>query len=271
MSAFSGLPLVIEPADLAARLDDPALILIDLGNATRYSEGHLPHARFVDPKQTQRSQSPTPGLLPSAEQLNALFGTLGHHPQATYVLYDDEGGSWAGRFAWILDSIGHTDWHYLNGGLKAWQAEGYLLTQEIPSFSPQAVNLELLETPTASIDYLKSRLQAADLMIWDARSPEEYRGEKLMAARGGHIPGAINLEWTACMDPERALRIRADIAELLKTQGITPDKEIITHCQTHRRSGFTYLLARALGYPRVKAYAGSWGEWGNMTDTPIVQ
>ena len=29
------------------------------------------------------------------------------------------------------------------------------------------------------------------------------------------------------------------------------------------------VLAKALGYPRVKAYAGSWGEWGNHPDTPI--
>lgn len=44
---------------------------------------------------------------------------------------------------------------------------------------------------------------------------------------------------------------------------------MITHCQTHHRSGFTYLVAKALGYPRVKGYAGSWGEWGNHPDTPV--
>ncbi|MHA5861605.1 rhodanese-like domain-containing protein, partial [Pseudomonas aeruginosa] len=49
----------------------------------------------------------------------------------------------------------------------------------------------------------------------------------------------------------------------------TPDKEVITHCQTHHRSGFTYLVAKALGYPRVKGYAGSWSEWGNHPDTPV--
>ena len=71
------------------------------------------------------------------------------------------------------------------------------------------------------------------------------------------------------MDPARGLRIRQDIAALLEQRGLSADKEIITHCQSHRRSGFTYLVAKALGYPRVKAYAGSWGEWGNLTDTPV--
>ncbi len=108
-------------------------------------------------------------------------------------------------------------------------------------------------------------------MIWDARSPAEFRGEKLFAARGGHIPGAINFEWTAAMDRARDLRIREDIAEQLEALGIVPEKEVVTHCHTHHRSGLTYLLAKALGYPRVKGYAGSWSEWGNLPDTPVQQ
>ena len=47
MSAFSTLPLVIEPADLAERLNAPELILVDLTSAARYAEGHLPGARFA--------------------------------------------------------------------------------------------------------------------------------------------------------------------------------------------------------------------------------
>jgi len=35
MTDFSGLPLVIEPADLQARLDAPGLILVDLTSTKR--------------------------------------------------------------------------------------------------------------------------------------------------------------------------------------------------------------------------------------------
>lgn len=271
MPAFADLPLVIEPADLAARLDAPELILVDLTSAARYAEGHIPGARFVDPKLTQLGQPPAPGLLPEQSQLERLFGALGHRPEAVYVVFDDEGGGWAGRFIWLLDVIGHTRYHYLDGGLHAWLAEGLALSQDTPSPGQGSVTLSLREEPTATLDYLKGRLGADDLVIWDARGPLEYSGEKVLAARGGHIPGAVNFEWTAGMDPARALRIREDIAERLSSLGITPDKEVITHCQTHHRSGFTYLVAKALGYPRVKGYAGSWGEWGNMPDTPIDQ
>ncbi|MBD9398779.1 rhodanese-like domain-containing protein [Pseudomonas sp. PDM11] len=269
MTAFDNLPLVIEPADLAVRLDAPELILVDLSNQQRYLTGHIPGARFVEGKRTQASAPSAPGLLPAKAQLEQLFGELGHRPDATYVVYDDEGGGWAGRFIWLLDVIGHSRYHFLNGGLIAWEAEGRPLSQDVPALHETTVSLTLSDAPTASAQYLKSRLGAEDLAIWDARSAEEYRGEKVQAARGGHIPGAIHFEWTAGMDPARALRIRQDIAEQLQQRGLSADKEIITHCQSHRRSGFTYLVAKALGYPRVKAYAGSWGEWGNLTDTPV--
>ena len=97
--------------------------------------------------------------------------------------------------------------------------------------------------------------------IIDVRSPSEFAED--------HVPGAINLEWNSGLDPARNQRVRTDIAQWLARQGITPDQEVITHCQTHRRSGFSYVVAKALGYPRVKAYAGSWSEWGNLPDTPI--
>jgi len=269
MSAFSTLPLVIEPADLASRLSAPELILVDLTSAARYAEGHIPGARFVDPKRTQLGQPPIPGLLPAQAQLEALFGELGHRPEATYVVYDDEGGGWAGRFIWLLDVLGHGRYHYLNGGLHAWLAESRELSRAVPGPVGGPLPLTLHGEPSATREYLQSRLGAADLAVWDARSPAEYRGERVLAAKAGHVPGAINFEWTAGMDPARALRIREDLPQLLASLGITPDKEVITHCQTHHRSGFTYLAAKALGYPRVKGYAGSWAEWGNHPDTPV--
>ena len=269
MSVFSGLSLVIEPSDLNERLDAPQLIVVDLTSRARYDAGHIPGARFVDSKRTQLGLPPAPGLLPVKADLEALFTELGHNANAVYVVYDDEGGGWAGRFIGLLDVIGHSQYHYVDGGLLAWQAAGLPLSTEVPAPASEPVTLTLHPEPTATREYLQSRLGAADLAIWDARGPTEYSGEKVVAAKGGHIPGAVNFEWTAGMDPARNLRIRSDIAAILKDLGITPDKEIITHCQTHHRSGFTYLVAKALGYPRVKGYAGSWGEWGNHPDTPV--
>lgn len=262
------LPLLLEPAHVSACLTRANIRLLDLSSDEQYALGHIPGAVHLNPKRLQ-APPPTPGHLPDLASLQSLLGELGHHPDLHYLVYDDEGGGWAGRFIWLLDSIGHPHYSYINGGLKAWQADGLALED-----TPQAVTAtrpEIQINPAASIrvEELLADLDNPDRIIWDARSAAEYRGEKVLAQKGGHIPGAINCEWTLGMDPARGLRLREDIAVWLAEQGITPDKEIVTHCQTHHRSGFTYLVARLLGYPRVKAYAGSWSEWGNHPDTPV--
>lgn len=262
------LPMLIEPEDLPAELDVASYRLVDLCSSEQYAQGHIPGAVHLPPGSIT-SPAPTPGLLPSAEILQQVLGSLGHHPELHYIVYDDEGGGWAGRFIWLLDSVGHHRFSYINGGLKAWQSAGLPLETEPNRVEPTHPALSLNHDWTISLDELLAGLGQPGRVIWDARSPGEYAGTRVLAARGGHIPGAINFEWTAGMDPDRGLRLRADLAERLEALGLGRDQEVVTHCQTHHRSGFTYLVARLLGYPRIKAYAGSWSEWGNHPDTPV--
>ncbi|NBP95882.1 MAG: sulfurtransferase, partial [Gammaproteobacteria bacterium] len=107
--------------------------------------------------------------------------------------------------------------------------------------------------------------------LLDARSPEEYSGQKVFSARGGHIPGAVNLNWQETLDTERNLRLKppAVLMPMLEALAITPDYEIITYCQTHHRSAHAWWMLKTLGFPRVRGYAGSWSEWGNRQDLPI--
>ena len=91
------------------------------------------------------------------------------------------------------------------------------------------------------------------------------------AARGGHIPGAVNLNWVDAIDRERALRFKADdeLRNMLERLGVTPDKEVVAYCHTHHRSSHTYAVLKHLGYRRLRGYPGSWSDWGNDPDTPV--
>ncbi|MFO1352680.1 MAG: rhodanese-like domain-containing protein [Gammaproteobacteria bacterium] len=96
-------------------------------------------------------------------------------------------------------------------------------------------------------------------------------GIDVRAARGGHIPGALNLNWLEAIDRGRALRFKPDddLRALLAGRGVTPDKEIMPYCQTHHRSSHTYMVLKHLGFPRVCAYPGAWSEWGNDPALPL--
>ncbi len=264
------LPLILEPAALAPLLGSADLLLIDLCQPQNWRQLHLPGAVHCDPYELVRGTPPAPGKLPSRQQLEALFSRIGYARDKHIVVYDDEGGGWAGRFIWLLDVIGHTRYSYLNGGLYAWYKEQRPLTSEIVPPVPSKVEVSIDRRPTASLDEVMNAIGNADIAIWDARSPEEYAGLRSGSARSGHIPGAVNLDWTECMDREQNLKLPplAILRGKLDGIGITPDKQIITHCQSHHRSGLTYLVAKALGH-RVQAYDGSWAEWGNLLETPI--
>lgn len=274
---MSTYPLLLEPEDLQPLLNNDDLLIIDQSKLDTYLNNHIPGAVHLDFKTLQLGEKPTPGALPDAEQLSIVFSNLGLTADKHVIAYDDEGGGWAGRLIWALDMIGHTRYSYLNGGIHAWlQAE--LATEQ---GQQEAVKSDYKVTGFDSRfeltkDQILARLNNNDdsdspLAIWDARSAAEYTGEKIISARGGHIPGAVNYEWTLGMNNSRGLRINelTEFNNLLNSLGLTADKEIVTHCQTHHRSGFTYLVGKILGR-NIKGYAGSWAEWGNDENTPIT-
>ncbi|MEA3253020.1 MAG: rhodanese-like domain-containing protein [Pseudomonadota bacterium] len=267
------LPLIVEPEQLAEHLESPQLLIIDVPlKADSHSEGHVPGAVFLDYNRLMAGSGEVPNEVPDEAALSKLFSSLGLTRDTHVVAYDDEGGGWAGRLLWTLELIGHTRYSYLNGGIHAWRAAGLPQSRQPRQPQPSNYQAEILN-PAVMIgrEELLERLDDKQLAVWDARSPEEYRGEKGQNKHLGHIPRAVNMEWTEAMDRQRDLRIR-DYAELiteLDALGLTPDMEIVTHCQSHHRSGFTWLVGRALGFEHMRGYPGSWKEWGNRDDTPI--
>jgi thiosulfate/3-mercaptopyruvate sulfurtransferase len=224
---------------------------------------------LVEPRELVDGTPPAGGRLPSAERLTALFGRIGYVPDQEVVLYDEEGGGWAGRMAWTLDIIGHAAWSYIDGGIHSWHAAGLPLEMGAPpAITPTQVTLNLDLSPVAEIPDILRAIASGNEVIWDVRTAEEYAGLKSGSSRAGHIPGALHLDWQALKDPNRGLRLTEQMPGLLAAHGLTGDRPIITHCQTHHRSGLSYMVGRLLGYD-IRAYHGSWSEWGNREDTPI--
>lgn len=269
---MANLPLLIEPEQLAKLLPLNNVLIIDQCKADTFIANHIPGAIHLDFKRLQLGQAPTPGALPTIENLEQVFSELGLTPDTHVICSDDEGGGWAGRLIWVLDTIGHTKYSYLNGGIIAWLEAG--LPTESGDISPASSQYKITDI-NAGYSFTKEQiienLGQQNFAIWDARSAAEYSGDKVISKRGGHIPGAVNYEWTRGMDKARGLRINDLNAfrALLSDLGLDESKKIATHCQTHHRSGFTYLVGKILGFD-IRGYAGSWSEWGNDDNTPVT-
>lgn len=266
------IPIIIEPAALNALLDNDQLVVVDLGNPETYAQAHVPGAARMEYSALLRGDRPAPGHLPEPSAFSRTLSEAGIRPEHTVVAYDDEGGGKACRLIWNLHAAGHRRAGVLNGGIHAWYAEGLPVSAEIEVPEPRDYGaIEYTVEPVATRDEILERLGDPGLVLLDARSPEEYAGTKVRAAKGGHIPGAVNLNWLDCIDRSNDARLYPDdtLRKLLAERGISEDKDVFAYCHTHHRSAHSYVMLKHLGYPSVKGYAGSWSEWGNDPATPV--
>ena len=260
---------VLEPG-VVADLPEGDTLLVQITSRALYEQAHIPGSVLVEPSELVCGIPPATGKLPSLSEIESTLTRIGYQPDQKVIAFDDEGGGWAGRFFWTLDVIGHHDWAYLDGGLHAWHGAGLPLSQSPTQAEPgEALNLTINLDPIAEIADVMAALNDDAKVIWDVRSAEEYAGLRSGSARAGHIPGAVNLDWELLKDSGRQLRLVEDLDGLAASLGLLDADQVITHCQTHHRSGLSYLVGRLLGL-HIRAYHGSWAEWGNDADTPIV-
>ena len=90
-----------------------------------------------------------------------------------------------------------------------------------------------------------------------------------MAARGGHIPGAINVPWDDCLSPDGTFLPDGPLAEVLRPY-LAASQPAVTYCQGGIRASLTWFaLSVLLGHP-ARLYAGSWEEWAQRPELPVL-
>lgn len=153
----------------------------------------------------------------------------------------------------------------------AWANEGHPVTTKLHDVRSTTYTANFTGYALATKNEIVNRLTDPALTLLDARTPEEYDGSKIRAAKRGHIPGAVNLNWTDTMDKNRNLRLLpdAELHNMLTARNISAEQEVIAYCHTHHRSSHSYFMLKHLGYKKIKGYAGSWSEWGNDPETPV--
>ena len=273
-SAFD-FGLLIDAEQLVPHLGNDKLRIVDLSRASVYDQLHIPHALHLKPKFLVRQDEQATGLLPDVEGLQEPIRYLNISPEHHVVVYDDEGGAWAGRLIWNLHCLGFENTSLLNGGIHAWLAAGLPTTSQVEQFEPVSalVQVDQAKIQQYRIEYaeLLEKVQSSQVQLWDCRTEDEYTGLRLAARRGGHIPNALHFEWSTALNRENHLRLHPleRTQQRLEQLGFNLNEPVVVYCQSHHRSGLAYILGRLLGW-NIQAYDGAWSEWGNRLDSPII-
>lgn len=264
--------LLVETAELAKVLNDPNVRLIDAVDPTLYGRAHIPGAVNLFYQELNKLEEKKKSGLPlSPEEAEKVFGEAGIDEKTPVIVYDGGEGPFASGVWHVLTAFGHPNVRVLNGGFRKWLKEGRPITQEVPKVEKRRFVARPQSDLMVKADWMVKNLGNKDLIVLDARSFKEYIGEDLRGvARGGHIPGAVHLEWVKVADKLETFKAADKLRQVFEERGITRDKELVTYCQNGVGRATDLLLAlRLIGYDKVRLYTGSWQEWANDPSLPI--
>lgn len=246
--------------------------VVDVRVAPLYLLGHIDQAVHIDKKEFLETRGGVKSLIPTVAEFEALMDRYGITPETTVVAYAEDDNPYAARFVWTLRYHGHDKAFVLDGGYQGWSREDRP-TSHMPTkvTATRGYRCQNARDIRAEADYLLTRLGNPGVVVWDTRRRAEHVGSEVRADRGGHIPGAIHLDWVNLqkqINGVKVIKSEEEIRDMLAASGITPDREIVAHCQTGIRSSYATLVLLGLGY-QVRNYDGSWIEWANNKDLPL--
>jgi len=271
---------------LAGHLNDPDWLIFDcrfdLTNPnwgfTDYQKGHIPGAVYVNlnddlagpvTPQTGRHPLPDPAIF---AQKCAAWGITA---SSQVVIYDLNGGGYAGRFWWMLRAIGFSNAALLDGGLPKWVKENRPLATGVES--PNKTTNSIAPIPFDPSRWINSNeilklVNSKSHLLIDARAPERFKGEvEPIDTVAGHIPDAVNRFYGLNLTEDGTFKspetLRAEFQTILN--GIRPEDAIVT-CGSGVTSCHHILAMEIAGIPGARLYPGSWSEWIRDLSRPRI-
>jgi thiosulfate/3-mercaptopyruvate sulfurtransferase len=288
--------MLVDTAWLAARLDDPRTVVVDMrwsedGSArAAFVRAHIPGAIFldwatdlVDPDEAIAFMLAPPG------RFAAVLGERGIGDDAIVVAYADDLGS--GPFRLWLGSrrYGHGEVHVLDGGFERWTAEGRPVTSEATAPEPASWTPRTGEDVLATADDVAAAERDPNTVVLDSRPPEQFLGEAVWfetgpvpagpdgiartprgPLRAGRIPWARNVPVASVYRDDHTMKSPEELRAMFAAVGVERHTRVITYCGVAiSATGLAYALRRA-GIEDVAVYEAAWEEWGRDPSRPVA-
>ncbi len=276
---------IVSPAEAKALIEHPdpsqrPIVLDTHGGYKDYFRGHLPTAHHINFDTLRGTDQAVPVQYLPPEITRPLLIRAGANPNRTHLIYatgealpNDEILS-ASMVAYVLEKYGIKDIRIVDGGLPAYRAAGYPVTQDYYGNPPGTLPAQGEPGMAVDVEEVIAKKDQAGYLLVDARPLNEFVGEDDVWLRKGHIPGAVSFHWARLMEKDNTHQFKkfADVKAELEAAGITPDKEILCYCGTSREGSLLrFYLKYVAGYPKVRLYEGAWKEyvWLKSKSLPV--
>lgn len=269
--------MVVSSDWLNAHLNDPLVVVVEVGDRADYDAGHIPGARFVPRQEVVADCDGLPNELPNDDALIETFTRTGIGDWKRIVIYSRD-PLLAARTWFTLDYLGHGyRASVLDGGFEKWTADRHQVSTAKMSVLPVPFTVATRPFSVVKFDTMRAIVRNrshTNIVTIDARASINFSGEIAGSGikRRGHIPGAVSVPWTANLtaDAPHVLRDVDSLRQMYDSAGVTQEIAVVTYCRTGMEATMTYFVLRYLGYD-VALYDGSFVEWSGSPDTMVAR
>lgn len=279
-ATYQNSNLLVSAAQLAADINNTNQVIIDIRSAALYAQGHVPGAINLTVAAGGQFEKGGAGIdktdLKTPAEIAAILSAAGVANTAKILVYGSDVDASAGRMFWMLEYLGASDVHVLDGGYAKWLSDRRptsttATTLAAATFTPAVVASRL----ATKADVLAHYADTTNYAIVDSRNAADTPGASLITPSTGaslpyntqHIPNAINILTGDYLNADKTVKSYSALKAFLDGKGITAGKTVIPHCYVGYRSAQEYFIFRLMGY-NVSNYDGSWTEWYDDAATP---